>query len=111
MPERNELNWVAAASEGWLSETSIRRLAAWMSGQPLCIHLIKKVILRSEHELTKKLWVTALRCSYNWPQLGAGNGGYLLAQKKQGMGEGGHKLLKLVLCNHEGEGRFVFLST
>lgn len=56
--------------------------------------------------------MTALRCRYNWPLLGAGNSGYLSAQKQKGMGgEGRHKLLELLLCNHEGKGRFVFLST
>jgi len=55
VPERSELNRVAAAPEGLLSETSIRRSAASMSGQPLCILLIKQDILRSEHKIIKKL--------------------------------------------------------
>lgn len=52
--KRNRTNWVAAALERLVRETTCKRSATSISSQPLCILLTKQGILRIDDKIIKE---------------------------------------------------------
>ena len=52
--KRNQMNWVAAALERLVSETTFKRSATSISSQPLCILLTKQDILKIVDKIIKE---------------------------------------------------------